>query len=312
VFLRVQRRRSAGRVQQQLTVTTVPGELFEAVERLVTIFSHLPDSMMDREWTFKDYDGEGLRFALLQTGLELREWAALAHQARVMAGQPMTPAQRIMAQYHVAYRDLDGVWCGLTDAEFDHAPAEKEWAIRRTSRHMIGTELFFLTVTRYALERHRSGDGRPENLSEDQWASLVEPLATRHGIELAKDVTGSFAEVKTRFDGLHSYVLSEASRIGDDELEWPSYWWESYPQSIRFRLLRFEAHLRQHTIQVEKIRVTLGYTLTEAHRLIRQVYNALGDAEAATIGAPNVNATSERQLAGQLQARAVEIAHLIN
>jgi hypothetical protein len=48
---------------------------------------------------------------------------------------------------------------------------------------------------------------------------------------------------------------------------------------LRFRLHRFEEHLRQHTIQIDKTLVGIGKPPTEAHRLVRNVYNALADVE---------------------------------
>lgn len=282
-----------------------------AVQALIDPFAPLPDSMMDREWAFKDYDGDGLRFALLQTGLELRELAVQSRQARAAAGNPPTGAQHILAQHQVAYRDVYGAWCGLSEADFDRAPAENEWAVRRTMRHIMRTALFFLTVTRYAVERHRTGDGRPENLSDDQWSALVEPVAVQFGVGPSQDSGGTFSEVKAHFDALQNEITSSLAMIQDAELEWPSWWWESYPQPIRFRLLRFEAHLRQHTIQIEKIRSALDYTPSESHRLIRQVYNALGEAEGAQIGSSGAS-DAERALITQIEARTREIAHLIS
>jgi hypothetical protein len=48
---------------------------------------------------------------------------------------------------------------------------------------------------------------------------------------------------------------------------------------LRFRLHRFEEHLRQHTIQLDKTLVGIGRSPTEAHRLIRNIYYALADVE---------------------------------
>ena len=286
--------------------------LSTAVEALIALFSPLPDSMLDREWAFKEYDGDGLRFALLQTSQELRQLAVHIRQVRSLAGHPLTGAQQILAQYQIAYRDICGAWCGLTEADFDRAPAENEWAVRRTTRHMMGTALFFLTVTRYALERHRTGDGRPENMPDEQWSALAAPTAARFGVDFSTNsISGTFAEVKVHFDALQTEITHSLATIQDAELEWPSWWWESYPQPIRFRLLRFESHARQHTIQAEKIRLALGYTPTEAHRLIRQVYNALGEAEGAKIGSSEPVA-AERALITLFESRTNELAHLLH
>ncbi len=48
---------------------------------------------------------------------------------------------------------------------------------------------------------------------------------------------------------------------------------------LRFRLHRFEEHLRQHTIQLDKTLVAIDRVPTEAQRLVRNIYNALADVE---------------------------------
>jgi hypothetical protein len=54
---------------------------------------------------------------------------------------------------------------------------------------------------------------------------------------------------------------------------------------IRFRLHRFESHMRQHTIQIDKTLMLLGQPPTEVKRLLRLTYAAWADAENALIGA---------------------------
>ena len=261
----------------------MPVELSTVVEALVTPFIALPDSAMNRPWTFEEYDEEGLRFALLQTGLELRELAVLTLEAR-SATHPPTTAQRIMAQYHAAGRDLTATLIGLSAADFKRAPAPEAWSIRQTFQHMLWAALSFLAVTRYALERQRSTDQRPIDPPDDVLDLLIEALNTQFGVGAYDDDSGSLAEVLARFDAIQALISTELGAVADRELEWPSVWWEGHEKPIRFRLLRFEAHLRQHTVQIEKTRQQLGYSITEAHWLIRQVYNALAEAEGAAFG----------------------------
>ena len=70
---------------------------------------------------------------------------------------------------------------------------------------------------------------------------------------------------------------------------------------IRFRLHRFEEHLRQHIVQLDKTLAVIRPP-TEAHRLVRNVYNALADIESAAAGAEDLvsasaNVISERAAA---------------
>ena len=94
-----------------------------------------------------------------------------------------------------------------------------------------------------------------------------EPLATAD----AKQIRDAFATI-------HIRNLRELADITDAELELPSWFWDG-PMPLRFRLYRFEEHLRQHTIQLDKTAVGIGRGPTEAHRLVRNIYNALADVE---------------------------------
>ena len=71
-----------------------------------------------------------------------------------------------------------------------------------------------------------------------------------------------------------------------EELALPSMYWEEYQLSLRFRLHRFDSHLRQHTVQVDKALVEIGQAPTEARRLLRLIYAAL----AAAFGAISARA----------------------
>ena len=70
----------------------------------------------------------------------------------------------------------------------------------------------------------------------------------------------------------------------DEELAAASAFWDGVRPN-RFRLGRFESHLRQHTIQAEKaIQATVGPP-REVERLLRLLARATGDVEAAGVGA---------------------------
>jgi hypothetical protein len=71
--------------------------------------------------------------------------------------------------------------------------------------------------------------------------------------------------------------LRELADVTDTELEQPAWFWDA-DKPIRFRMHRFEEHLRQHTIQLDKTLAVISPP-TEAHRLVRNIYNALADIE---------------------------------
>ena len=100
--------------------------------------------------------------------------------------------------------------------------------------------------------------------------------------------------------------------VTEEELAWPARYWEGYDMPLRFRLHRFDAHLRQHTIQVDKTLLALGHELTEARRLLRLIYAALAEVEGALIGAPDPVALDlRRQTAAAIADRTHEIAAIL-
>ena len=241
----------------------------QAVEELVRATVNLSDSDMGRAWKWGEYDEEGLRFALLMTHHELRD-LGVQLGAR---GSPPTQAQRILAQYHQTYRDLSGVLAGVRTADLDRAPAEGEWALRETLDHMLGAEYGFLGVTRGALERHRAGNAAEP--SEAEFKDYRRPYAQPNDA-----VSGPIDSIRNAFFEIHRRILRELGDVSDAELEKPAWFWDG-PMPIRFRLHRFEEHLRQHIIQLDKTLAVIRPP-TEAHRLVRNIYNALADVETAT------------------------------
>ena len=62
--------------------------------------------------------------------------------------------------------------------------------------------------------------------------------------------------------------------------------WAGYAVTARFRLYRMSAHLREHTIQVEKTLPRLDRPPREVDRLVRAVAGAYGRLEGAAVGDP--------------------------
>jgi hypothetical protein len=93
----------------------------------------------------------------------------------------------------------------------------------------------------------------------------------------------------------------------DAEMDETSPFWDG-ERPNRFRLGRFESHLRQHTIQTEKaIQVVIGAP-REVERLLRLLARATGEVEAAAIGAdPSLVAVAVGALSGEIGRRAEEL-----
>jgi DinB superfamily len=273
----------------------------QAVEELVRATVHLSDEDMGREWKWGVYDEEGLRFALLMTHHELRDLAVrLAARARAAP----TQANRILAQYHQTYRDLTGVVAGVRTEDLDRAPAEGEWPLREALVHMIGAEHGFLSVSKIALDRHRAG--KPDEPSDEEWNTARAPYAEARKASEDAVRAGDVAQIRDAFATIHIRVLREFADISDEEIELPAWFWDG-AMPIRFRLHRFEEHLRQHTIQLDKTLAVIRPP-TEAHRLVRNIYNALADVESETATADDLRAQSTMAIA----ERAAEITSLMH
>ncbi len=270
----------------------------EAVEELVRATVWLSDEDMGRPWAWGEYKDEGLRFALLMTHHELRD---LAVRLAARRERPPTQAERILAQYHQAYRDLTGLLAAVRGEDLDRAPAEGEWPLRETLKHMLGAEYGFLTVSRLGLERSRAGKtGEP---ADDEWNAFRAPYAeARAGTQEAL-VAAAVEQARDAFAEIHMRVLRELADIGDAEIEAPAWFWDG-AMPLRFRLHRFEEHLRQHTIQLDKTMVAIGRAPTEAQRLVRTIYNALADVEMEPAEADELRASFARAIAQRAEGLA--------
>ena len=272
--------------------------LTQAIEAFGRAGAGIPDAALEGDWRWRDY--ESLRFAFLITYQELRELAVQTAVERDAGGPAITSPQRILAQHHVAYRDLRGVLSGAGDDELDRVPAEGEWPLRTVLAHIIRAEQGFFIVVRHALDAHRRGAAPPPF---DR--TTAERLRVQYGFDSSEG--GTFAEVLSRYDAVHARVLEEFAAITEDELSAPAFFWESEPYPLRFRLHRFDAHLREHIIQAEKTLDMIDRRPREAERLMRQIWAALGEAEGAAIGAPQAGAPRRDELAAAITTRATEI-----
>jgi hypothetical protein len=245
----------------------------------------LSDADMGREWKWGAYDEEGLRFALLMTHHELRDLAVRLAAARE---RPPTQAERVLAQYHEAYRDMTAVLATAHTEDLDRAPAEGEWPLREVCVHMLGAEYGFLRVCRIALQRHRAGKAGEPPMEE--WDAASVPFTQAREAATKSLESGTVEQIRDAFATIHLRNLRELGDISDTEMELPSWFWDG-PMPIRFRLHRFEEHLRQHTIQLDKTLAGIGRPPTEAHRLVRKIYNALADVESEETSASDLTTT---------------------
>lgn len=280
--------------------------LFQSVDKLAQLTSTLSDEQMNLSWAWRAHN-EGARFALLGSSHELRALAVSLAAERAENGPSMTKAQHALAQYHLAYRELQVVLLGVTAEDYAREPAAGEWPLRTVVGHIVGAERYFFSLIHYGLQRQCEGGTQPVRFPNEEVERLFgtndEFEAFRKSIPLA--------ELQAFYESLHQRTLHEFSSISNQELQAPSLWWEGEEVSLQYRIHRLEAHLRQHTVQAEKTLAMLGHPPNEAKRLLRHLYNALAEVEGITIGAKKLGLKQQHELAKVIAARAEEIAELV-
>jgi hypothetical protein len=125
---------------------------------------------------------------------------------------------------------------------------------------------------------------------------------------------GTLRDIRTRLDAMLDLAVGLLGDVDDaSRLEAPGIW-VGYAVTIRFRLHRFAAHLREHTIQVEKTLAMLGRQLREVERIVRMILGAYGRLEATILCLPDDMLDRAfgdgRSLAGLLAATSKEFAVL--
>lgn len=281
--------------------------LAHAVGRFADLTQDVPDSDLDREWTWGAYDSDGVRFAFFRIYEELRELAVRTAVERAARGRIASSAQRILNQYHTAYRDLEAVLLGVETGEANRAPGEGEWSLRQIAAHIVEAEVGFFGVVKYALDRHRISDGRPTQIPDEEWEAII----GMDEASIEKILDGPLAGIRLYYETLHERVLLEFADISEGELIVPSMYWEGHEMRLRFRLHRFDSHLRQHIVQVDKTLESTGHSPNESKRLLRLIYSALGETEGATIGAWDVAEEFRREAAEKIAAHADEITGIL-
>jgi hypothetical protein len=265
--------------------------LFDAVGQFSALTQGFSDSDLNRPWGWREYD-EGIRFAFFRIYEELCQLAA-----RLESAAPDSTARRILSQYHVAYRELQAVLLGVSDDLAAQPPAEGEWPAREALAHIVQAERGFFTTNHFGLQHLRQGLADPFEMTEEIWNNF---WADAPFAELSE--RGALSEILAYQARLHPRILAAFADVSADELRAPIKFWESELLPLEFRLHRFTSHLRQHTIQIEKTLAALGRSPTEAARLLRLIYAALGAAEGATLGAEDSDAA--------VRVVASEIEHL--
>lgn len=262
--------------------------LFETVEAFAAVARDLPDAALERDLAWNGADTD-VRWHLFLVYEELRDLAAALAAERSHRGPPVTVAQRALAQHHAAYLDLRGLLLAAEAVDLDQPPAEGEWPLRLVLAHMLRGENGFIRRLRGAVDAARQGEA-PRQPSDGGSSSSDLPAEAR----------GSLPEILGHFDALHARTLAEFADLRPEDLSAPFVFW--FTADIRFQLFRFDAHLREHTIQAEKLLETIAPRPSDTLRTLRLVYRALGEAEGWLIGADDLGAALQDAALARLRA----------
>ena len=282
--------------------------LTQAVEKFALTTCHLTDEDLERQWDWRAYR-EGVRYAMFRTYEELRTLAAQLMAERSSKGTPISTAHHTLGQYHSAYRDLQAIMMGIDDDLLNKLPAPDEWPLRIILGHILAAEREFFARIWHAVQHYRSQD-LPEDQEPDPVEMTEEEVAEFVGSHEEFERTMnrlSIPGIMSFYDSLHKRVLRELTDIKGFELEAESLWWEGTPFTVEFRLHRLDAHLRQHTVQIEKTLDALVGPPSEARRLLRLIYAALADVDSMIIGDWGHGKNERNELAGKINVRADEI-----
>lgn len=281
--------------------------LFSAIFSLAEAAQAFSDVDMAQPFHWRKHD-EGVRLGLIGTYHELRDLAATLASQRSQQGPPQPLAQQVLGQYHSAYRELQLSLLGFTDEQFDKEPASGEWPLRIILGHIFAAERTFFSLILYGLKQQEAGterpfsfpDGEVENLlgSQDAFYDLIDnqplPAILRH------------------YDEFHQRVLTDLAAITDAQFLGVSpIWWEGEEYSLQYRLHRFDAHMRQHHIQIEKTRAMLHLPETEAQRLLQLVFRALAEVENAVLGAAQFGKAQQETLAKSILQRTAVMQQVV-
>ena len=251
-----------------------------AIESFDRRLRAIDDNALDLFWAWESYDEEGVRFGILRTTEQVADAAVEIAALRAQAGVAPSRAGRILGRYLVSWRELWSV-ADRADTVVDIAPEEGEWSLRAILDHLVEADFGFLVTIRNGLEQLRAGVVAPRRVGSDEaWLALadVEEGPWRAAME------GSLDDIREFHRASRDGIVDRLAGMTDAELERTSPFWDG-ERSNRFRLGRFESHLRQHTIQAEKaVQATMGAP-REVERLLRLLARATGDVEAAAIRA---------------------------
>lgn len=245
----------------------------DSVRAGLAALRQVPDSALERPWEWRGGEVD-VRYGFYRQYEVLEDARALTRP--LLAGASETPARPVVAAASTARWSLHGLLVGLDDEDLDHDPGNGEWTVRQTLAHTVGGQRGYASYTAWWLARRdASAEDFPQSVPDD-------------AIDLPEEETegeGTLANIQSRFDEIVDLSIVAYADLGAAELTARARW-SGLPVDVRFRLVRWGSHIREHTIQVEKTLGYIGRPLTEVDRLLRVIADAYGRLEKDLLPAP--------------------------
>jgi hypothetical protein len=265
--------------------------------------ARLPDEALARSWRWRGAERVDVRYGIYRLFEVLEEATVMALRTVALLGEREAAAGQILCQATQARWDLHGLLLPLADGDLDRPPGGAEWTLRETLGHVASTQARYTLNTAFWALTAPAPDRTPPDVPET-------PLTMR-GQDAAWSV-GTILDIRSRLDALLDLAVGLFGDLDDASRLEAMGIWVGYPVTIRFRLHRFAAHLREHTIQVEKTLALLGRQPTEVERIVRIILGAYGRLEAIVFCLPDGTLDRAiddgRSLAGLLTATTREAA----
>ena len=239
----------------------------DSIRRGLVDLAAVPEEALARPWLG---DEEELRYGFYSHLQRLEDARALIRPLLGGARAHETPARPLVGAATAARWDIHGLLAGLSDGELDTDPGNNEWTLRQTLGHIVGGQRQYGVFTAWWLgQRGAPADDFPVGAPMELDAEL--PTEEVEG-------QGSVDDIRRRLDETVDQSAAVFASLGAEDLAVRARW-SGLPVDIRFRVIRWTSHMREHTVQLEKTLVFIGRPTTEVERLLRLVATAYGRLE---------------------------------
>lgn len=258
----------------------------ERIDSLLRMVTGIPDERLLESWTWRGAE-VNVRHGLYRIVEIFEEGAEDARQ--------QSRGSRMCDQSEAGRWDLHAVLASLAVSDLDADPGGEQWTIRKTLRHMLGAQDWFGRVMGESMRLLAADAPVPLDLPDQILADFGPrpPYAK-----------GTIPEIVTLFDTLMDRALAAVDELEVlGKLDAPINWFGA-PVTQGYFAHRQSAHLREHTIQIDKTLQLLGRTPTEAQRIARAQARAL----AGLLSAP---AATVADKLGEAESVAAELAQRV-